>query len=332
MRIRVKKKNLEHVFRLLFFLVVLFMLFVGTSLTSETVFGGNDTNRTVSTKVNVSNSPPSLDQVVIESPLDSLGNIDLEAGNATTVICNGTFWDPNNFDDIISVNATLYRSISDLGEKDDNNTFYSNTSCLQSGQTCEQNSDIRNGSCNCQFAVQYYAEPGNWQCNMTISDGDGLSDINNSPDTFLNEILGIDVGTLIIDYGNLSVTEISRPIIQNLTNIGNVPLNITVRGYGGDNETTGQNVSMVCDPSVAVSNISFNSQRFTVYNDTPFANMINLTNQTRQIGNLTIPKRINNTWLANSSNATFWRLQIPIGAGGLCNGTIIFGAVDATDN
>ena len=84
---------------------------------------------------------------------------------------------------------------------------------------------------------------------------------------------------------------------------------------------------MICAAGI---NITFGNQRFYTGNNTPFADMFNLTNQTRQIFNLTIPSRATDSGLGNSSNSTFWRLQITLGASGVCNGTIIFGAVDAT--
>ena len=136
-----------------------------------------------------------------------------------------------------------------------------------------------------------------------------------------------------MDFGNLSVTEISDPIRQNVTNAGNIPMNITVRGYGGDDWETGQNLSMICDNSagVSIANITFDYMRFGILNFTPYVNMTNITNQSKQIFNLTVPKRTESRSYGNSSNSTWWRLQIPAGAGGLCNGTVVFSAVDASD-
>jgi len=331
---KVRIKHGKSILIKLFLGALTFMtLFLAVAIDSTITLGGNVTNQTVISQVNVSNTEPILYRVDIISPLDGLGNIDLGAGNTTTVICNGSFSDVNGFGDVVGVNATLFRTSVASNATDDNNTHYTNSTCLASGQSCFQDDGLaNNASCTCQFAVQYFADSGNWKCNMTINDSVGITSIANSSDTFLNEILGIEVSVLTIDYGNLSVTQTSEQIVQNITNVGNVPLNITVRGYGGNNETLGQNVTMVCDPSVALANISFDSQRFHYYNNTPFADMYNLTNQTKQIAGLTIPKRTNNTWLGNSSNVTYWRLQIPLGAAGLCNGTIIFGGVDATSN
>jgi hypothetical protein len=287
-------------------------------------------NQTVIARVNVTNSGPNLYRVEITSPLVP---IDLTAGGVTIVVCNGTFRDINGYDDIIDVNATFYQNTFASDATDDGNNHYSNTSCLVGGNTCTAipDSNNLNGSCICQFAVQYYANNGTWQCNMTITDDGGIESSENSSFVTINEVLGIDVETTTLDFGNLSVSQTSDPTRQNVTNVGNVPINITVRGYGGDNETIGQNVSMICDSSAgALANITFDYMRLDTINSTDYADMINITNQTKQIADLTIPKRTTNSSYGNSSNSTFWRLKIPPEAGGICNGTIIFGAIDAT--
>lgn len=307
-------------------------IFLGVPMYTSSVAGSNVTNQTVVARVNVSNTEPDLYKVVIDHPLDSNDNIDLTASAVTTVVCNGSFMDINGFNDIVSVNATLFLDSIGSDAPDDNNNHYTNSSCLEGEQDCTPvTGETNNGSCICQFAVQYYANAGNWRCNMTINDSGGITDNENSALTNLNEILGISVETSTIDFGNLSVTQTSDPIRENVTNGGNIDINVTVRGYGGSNESIGQNVSMICDPaSGALANITFDNMRFDTKNDTAYANMFNITNQTKQIFNLTIPQRIADAGYGNSSNSTFWRLQIPLGAGGVCNGTIIFGGMQAS--
>jgi hypothetical protein len=59
--------------------------------------------------------------------------------------------------------------------------------------------------------------------------------------------------------------------------------------------------------------------------------MKNLTNQTVDT-NYTLAQRTNDNQdgVREDLNVTFWRLEIPLSVGGLCNGTIIFGAVETT--
>lgn len=328
MIIKIKRKRLKQAGFALVSTLIVVAAMLGVSITTENVFASNTTNQTVIARVNVSNTEPILYKVEITSPTQP---IDLTPGGATVVTCNGSVQDINNFDDITSVNATFYQSTVASDTADDNNTHYSNSSCLVGGQTCSaiEGSNNQNGSCLCNFPVQYYANNGSWQCNMTVIDSGDLKSTENSSFVKVNEVLGIDVETLSLDYGNLSVSQISDPVRENVTNIGNIPINVTIRGYGGNNESIGQNVTMMCESG---TNITFNNQRFDVNNNSQnvFADMINLTNQTRQIADLTIPKRTESAGFGNSSNSTFWRLQIPLGASGVCNGTIIFGAIAST--
>ena len=322
MIITIKRRLLRNIEISLWILLVLSFVFFGLTIESIGVLGLNVSNQTVIARVNVTNTEPDFYKVVLtQNP------IDLTANSATIVTCNGSFYDTNGFDDIKNVSATLYYNETISGAADDNNTHYTNISC----GACEAvpGTGNQNGSCLCNFAVQYYANPGFWQCNMSINDSGGLFVSRNTTLFTINEVLGISVESSVIDYGNLSVTQISKPIRENVTNTGNIPINITVRGFGGDNETVGQNLSMICDLG---TNITVGFQRYYPGNNTLFGDMINLTNQTRQVFNLTVPKRTESQRLGNSSNSTFWRLQIPSGVAGVCNGTIIFGAVDSVNN
>lgn len=324
-----KTISLASVIIFLIGVYIAFML-IGVSLMTQSAVASNITNQTVIARVNISNTEPNLNDVTIESPLDSDGNIDLTAGGTTTVICNGSFSDQNGFDDIEGVNATLFFNSVGSNAADDNNTHYTNRSCLSSGATCTQiTGEQNNGTCLCQFVVQYFANPGNWVCNMTINDSGSLVAATSSELTNLNEILGIGVETASLNFGNLSVSQTSAPIRENITNFGNIPINVTVRGFGGDNETIGENLSMICDSAAnSLANITFGNMKFDTKNETAFDSMVNITNQTRKI-NVTIPQRLTDNSYGNSSNSTFWRLKIPLGAAGVCNGTIIFGAIDA---
>ncbi len=321
MIIKIKKRYAEWALNLFISSLALAALFLGISVNSNDVIGANITNQTVIAKVNVSNTEPNLYKVVVINP------VDLNANGAATVVCNGSYSDTNGFDDIKNVTATFYdSSVAASNAQDSNSSHYTNYSCLPC--TVVTGTGNRNGSCVCQFSVQYYANPASvWQCNMTINDTGGLLSSENSSFATINEVLGIGVENYLIDYGNLSVSQTSPPIVKNVTNTGNMPINVTLRGFGGGDEEIGMNLSMICEFG---ANITFGYQRYYPGNNTPYADMYNLTNQSRQIFNLTIPKRTVDAGFGNSTNSTYWRLQVPTGAGGMCNGTIIFGAVDST--
>ena len=319
MILKIKIRTIEKIINSLIVIFMLAAIFLGVSFPADNVMGANVSNVSVLAKVNVSNTEPNLYLVnIMNTP------IDLNANAAATVICNGSFTDVNGFDDIKNVSATLYQSTTSASVfSDDNNTHYTNSSC--GNCTIVPGTSSQNGSCACQFAVWYYANAGSWQCNMTINDSGGLSSTQNSSFFTINQLLGINVESLVLDYGNLSVTQVSNSVRENVTNGGNVPINVTVRGFGGDNESIGENYTMLCGFG---ANITFGNQRYYPNNNTAFSQMYNLTNQTVQMINVTIPQRQNDASYGNSSNSTFWKLQIPPNAGGICNGTIIFGAID----
>ena len=319
MKISIKRKTWNLIKYCLALAVLAFSVFVGLSFNSQDVVGLNISNQTIIARVNVSNTEPTLYRVALTSPTPP---IDLVANNGTTVVCNGSVIDINGFNDIKNVSATFFY-ISDLSNSsDDNNTHYTNSSCGPCAVVVGTGS--QNGTCSCQFGVQYYANAGRWTCNMTVNDSGGLmSNANGS--AIVNEILGIDVENYIMDFGNLSATQVSTFFRQNVTNTGNVAINVSVRGFGGGDETIGQNLSMICESG---GNISFGSMRYAQNNNTLFSDMENITNQSRRIGNFTVGQRFKDSAVGNSTNSTYWKLQIPLGVGGICNGSIVFKAIE----
>lgn len=315
----------------------------------EAIAANNITNVTVFSRTNVTNTEPNITSVVVDDSTKIPANeIDLTANNVTIVTCNATIFDYNGANDVINgnrTNATLFISPEGPNPPDDNNYRYSNTSCMSCRQAnaneAPAGADPGNYAiCDCRFAVQYYANySSNWVCNFTATDSGGtqvqedkvnMSDSLASGSVTVNKVIGIDANT-ILDYGNMSVTEVSREITHNLTNVGNVQFNLSLRGYGGTDEEIGRNATMICD----FGNISIGYQRYALGTQnlgaTTFDTMNNLTNQTR-ITNFTLPTKFEDLAVGRERNSTFWRLQVPLSVGGICNGTIIFGAVDNSNS
>ncbi len=331
MAIKIKKTQAINILYAILLISILSVIsLVGVTITTNSVIGVNVTNATVITRVYVWNTEPDLYNVVI-----SPNPVELTSAGTTVVNCTGYFFDYNGWRDAnLTVNATFYdSSMSSAGNANDNNYHYTNSSCVSS---CKEIS-ATNGTCACLFTVQYYANSSNWVCNYTIIGSGGnaserlhlnFTDSMNTS-TQINNLLSLSVPATNLDYGNLSVTEISRSIEQNITNTGNIPFNVTVSGYGGTDPTVPGigNWSMRCD----LGNISIGNEKFSIFNDTAYASMTNLTGNDTQIANITFFQRTNdnNEELGRDRNQTFWRLQIPLSVGGYCNGTIIFKAVAA---
>jgi hypothetical protein len=347
MIIKIKKAQLNQIIMIIVGLVILITIILGVTIITNNVIGANITNQTVTTKVYVWNTEPVLNSVVITPD-----PIVLSADSTAQVNCTGNFFDYNGWQDVGingSVNATLYHvGLSNASAPDDNNFHYTNNSCVGNtscSQVNTQSLNGTNGTCTCTFNVEYYAINGTWACNMTIRDaGINITDPSRKMTfnaskvgtAYLAELIGLNMPSEI-NFGNLSVTEVSTWIVENITNTGNIEINISAYAFGGDNESAaGANSTvMLC----ALGNITHGYMRYTTINGTDFSKMFNITfNSTNPPpiynGNLTnfsqlsIPIRTNDnsTTLGEDVNQTFWRLEVPLSVGGNCNGTIVFSA------
>ena len=304
------------------FVLVLTLLISSLSIVSVDVFGANKTNDTALAKVWVWNTEPNLYMVTVTP-----SSIDLNPGNTTTVNCTAFVWDYNGWNDINYTEAIFFhQDTSSNSASDDNNNHYTTTNC-----SCSRvGTSFTNASCSCYFDVYYYAYNGTWECNMSIHDLGGNAterifnfNATNNASVTINTVLGIDVPAEI-DYGNLSVTETSELITANVTNWGNVPINVSVWGYGGTNASNINNLSMICE----LGTIPQGYQRYSIFNATAYASMLNLTNISTQLVNFSLPARTNDTQYDKDTNATYWQIKIPLSVGGYCNGTVVFEAID----
>lgn len=300
------------------FLIVIF--FGALSLQGADVSGVNET--TVRTYVNVTNTEPQINSVLLDDSTASPANeIDLIAGSTQTVNCTVYYWDYNGWNDSnnITVNATLFASTSYSGDTNDNNYHYTNSSC-RIFQT--EGGDSGNGTGECLFNVQYFANDTTWTCNVTVKDLN-FTDYGDDSTT-VNSLVAISTPASI-NYGNLIVTEVSSSKPLNVTNFGNVNINYSVKGYGGDNETLlgANNSAMICP----YGNISVGYERYGFESDLAVTSMINLTGNFSEV-NVTIFERTNdnNIVLGQDVNQSWWKIEIPFSVGGYCNGSIVFRA------
>jgi hypothetical protein len=332
----IKKRALDQAVLGLILLSVIFFAMIGISFTTNYVIAANITNVSVLAKLNVTNTEPNITMVNLDDDVKTPAHeIDLTANGITAVTCNATVWDYNGWQDIDpgSINATLYIRSIGVNSNNDNNDHYTNNSCGR----CVQVSATEAG-CDCRFGMQYYANYSNqWLCNISINDKGGTAsstplELNFTQTavsnlTTVTKLLAIETPETVLDYGNLSVTQISNAIERNVSNGGNIDLNLTLRGFGGENSsrTANDTVVMIC----SYGNISYNYQRYSVGLNVSFTNMENLSNIADDT-NFTLFRRTNDNsqGVRNDVNMTFWRLEIPLDVGGLCNGTIIFGAVE----
>src|SRR3989344_2990210 len=300
------------------FLIFLFGLFFGVLSYSYSAYGANNTS--VLVRVNITNTEPVLYNVIVNND-----PIDLTPGANTTVNCTGLVWDYNGWQDIAIVNASIFRNSTAVGVNaaDDRNHHYSNKTCTPCVQYLGTST---NASCSCLFSVDYYADNGTWECNMTVFDTYGVNS-SNKTQFQVNPLLALSTPTEI-DYGNLVVTQTSPKIGLNITNVGNIPLNLTLRSHAGIDDTdSNQNWSLSC----LFGNMSFSQHRWTINSSLPFDSMTPFSNDSVDVGNFTLHQRTSDTnYSSGDRNSTYFQLRVPLTVGGYCNGTVYFNAVSAS--
>jgi hypothetical protein len=276
-------------------------------------------NDTAIAILNITNFVPRVVNVVVDDSTPSPANeIDLVSASFRTVWCNGTVIDNNGKDDIMAVNATLFFVANRSSSRDDMNEHYSNRSCTI------VRSFMYNRSYSCSFRMQFFANNGTWLCNMSAWDMPmkGSSAYNSSVDSVrVNPIYALSVPP-VINFGELALNQTSAlDKIENVTNTGNMNIDLALHGYGGTNIME-NNLSMIC----SLGNITVRNERFSLASGVAFDSMTNLS------GQFALPNVVNNFNLAqrksetlNSTRNTYWKIRVPqFGVKGMCNGTIVF--------
>ena len=244
---------------------------------------------------------------------EQIPSIILVPGSVKEVQCNFTVEDGNGASDIDSVNATFYSTTVMSTDPDDNSTHYTNTSCENTGISGNQS------NFTCSFNVYYYALNGTWECNATAIDAQNLIETNNT-NTTIEPLYALNVSQLFISYGSLSSSEYSGDRQLDITNFGNMNLNISTRAYGGNDPLVGNNTAMLCDSGY---NISLDNERYSLSSGIGFESKTPVNYFNEDMG-FTIQKQISPSAL--SINSTYWELLVPPLPVTFCNGTIVLTA------
>ena len=284
------------------FLIIMAIILYNALFTFSYSHDANYRNVSVDTQVNVTYAMPTITAVHVDGP------VTLTAGDVKTISCNVSITDYSGPTFLNFTNATLYHNSSSSNASDNNNTHYSNTSCTMTGN----NTIYANYTCN--FTVVYYALNGTWTCNATTQDDVGAN-VSLTNTTTVNALLALNV-TSLIDYGNLPVGGTSTNQTANVTNIGNVPINFSVKGWGN---APGDGLAFIC----MSGNISIANERFSTNASATYAQMTPLSTSFQNLTGLTVTKQ-NDTTLR--TNTTYWQLYVPPNPFGQCNGTVVFQA------
>jgi len=250
---------------------------------------------------------PNIDSLSVFDAFSPAGLTILNAGSIRFVNCSVVASDPEGSSDIVNVSAKFYYSGNKSSESDDNNTHYTNSSCLLSNTT------LINRTFNCGFNVQYYATNGTWYCNATVTNNYSDSfTLENS--TSIQPLYAINV-TDGIDFGQAASGTPSLNITANVTNFGNMIINMTVQGY---TLVIGDNVGMNCTDG---TNITITRIKFSPSPSSNYAQKTAMSGSTQQLS-LQIKKPINSTSIVNS---TYWQIDPDPGiVNRICTGFILF--------
>jgi hypothetical protein len=300
----------------------------------DSYYATGATSWNVSTRLNVTNTEPTVYSVVLDDLTDTPPDvINLNAGTFTEVVCNGSAYDPNGQSDLFNATGTIYEAtVGRFGATSKFNR-YDNGSCFEYSDVP---GTTMNRTFTCRFLVDYWAFNSTWECNITVRDHggtqlplSGITSVNASGTdrAVIYQLTAINVSTAILDFGNLSVTDTSSPKALNITNVGNVKTNYTVFGYGGNDSTlSSANLScMLC----SYNNITLDRMRFSNSSSAAWDTMIPLNGTVQLLNNVTLLNRTDeNTPITPgaTTNTTYWRIKVPLSVGGLCNGTLRFSA------
>lgn len=270
-------------------------------------------------------SPPNVSEVFFDDFLESPQNeIDLIPADVREIICNSTAFSYDGEYSITNASAKLFDNVNSLYDSlDDNNSHYTNYSC-DIDYSYGNSDEVK---ISCKFNLWYYANSENWNC--TIETMDNLSTYGRGGDlSFVNPLLALGLDS--IATFNLNIGQITDEEQLNVTNYGNVKINLSLSGYAA---TENDGLSMNC--TEGDKNISINYTKFNLTASNPGA--ITLTDFQNEYVNLTsYPKvkdfNLNYRQNENANEAvdsTYWRIYVPSTVSGNCQGNIIFGAVQA---
>ncbi len=265
------------------------------------------------------NSRPNITSILVDDDISPPYNqVDLIAASTRNVVCEIVVEEYDK-DALQNPVAEFYHTSSYIGDSDDNNSHYTNASCFANdGYGTEYETEFL-----CGFEVLYYAKPGAWNCFFRVEDNLSVSG-NGSDSTLINTLLSVGVQD-IINYSTVDAEKVSDEIEVNITNYGNVMVNLSLAGYG---ENLGDNLAMKC----GIGNISLEHEKYNLTESNPGGLSLSQADSVySNVSSQTAIKTFNLDYRTSEDtneavNSTYWRVYTPKGVAGGCNGNIVFGA------
>jgi hypothetical protein len=176
------------------------------------------------------------------------------------------------------------------------------------------NTTSTNKTFNCGFDVLYYANNGSWICNLTVNNYPVTTNFNISSTILPLYAVNVTDG---IEFSDVEAGLPSANITANITNFGNMPVNITLQGYA---ISIGDNIGMNCSDG---TNITITNIRFSKNSTSTFPQKTQLNGSVQPLM-LQMQKQTNITVI---SNTTYWQINPNPGSiNRICDGHVIFSA------
>lgn len=274
------------------------------------------------------NSPIKIEAVEVEDDLSfPINEINLLPATTKEVTCTAILKDYDGKEEILNATAQFFDNTkSGYDFSEDNNEHYKNTSC----EINKSYGDSTQAQATCTLNIEYYANPGNWNCTIKATDNNTFNSLN-SDLTQINTLLAIGIDSPV-NFGGINSNEVSSEKQINITNYGNTKINLSLSGYG---QNEGDNLSMSC---LSNTNISINYKKYNLTSSTQ--GTLSLNDFENTYTNLTsnpLVKEFNlnyrqNDLLNEAIKSSYWRIYLPEGVSGTCTGNIVFGATIGVAN
>ncbi|MGM5485544.1 MAG: hypothetical protein ACQEP1_06775 [Nanobdellota archaeon] len=260
------------------------------------------------TTLEIESTAPQVTNVHMFDSTKNDNKIELTADDSIQVNCTADVTDLNGNSDIKKVSAEIYGPSSSFGAGDSNNNHYTNSSC---------NYDSSAGSAHCMFPdVEFYAEPGEWHCQINATDYAGKSNHSERDNTTVLELLAMDISNHEhqdhhIDFGNVAPGFNSSEEETYFMNDGNVEYNVNIDAYNDSGTGINDTVAMDCETG------TLSPEAIRVDNDPDIG-----LNELSKTGTISLDSFYVKTARESDTNKRiYWKIEIPdSGVSGECTG------------
>jgi archaellum component FlaF (FlaF/FlaG flagellin family) len=263
-----------------------------------------------STPITISNREPIVKNISINENT----SINLLAAQNKSVSCTGSLVEYDGYQDISSVSAAFYNT--DLGftssSSDNRSAHYTNSSCFFSAQPGSEQ------EFNCSFSLDYYAVNGTWECEVSVSDNQGSTNILRE-NIEVNPLTAIGVSLGVLDFDKIQVMGTSGDVSLGIINYGNIDLDLEVFAYASEED---DETAFICE----LGEIPLSNLRYSLFSGIEFDLMNQITGKSS-------PSFINFNLLRRawedpeSQKNLYWKLRIPSFREGFCEGKLVFSAI-----